>query len=120
MNGFQSRPEDDPIKIASLMIQSMFPPIKVQSKNLSTCKRIILWNLTDDNQIEFRHYGLSARQRAIHRSIKRLINKKAVPNLAKFNDVADFILHGQNSGAYSSESEVDDLPGSKIELPDDF
>jgi len=47
-----------------------------------------------------------------------------VPNLAKFNDVADFILHsrggGNQTGAYSSESEVDDLPGSKIELPDDF
>ena len=61
MNGFQSRAEDDPMKIASLMIQSMFPPIKVQSMNLSTCKRIILFNLTENNEIEFRHYGLSAR-----------------------------------------------------------
>jgi len=53
-----------------------------------------------------------------------LLNKRQVPNLAKYNDVADFILRsrggGSQSGAYSSESEVDDLPGSKIELPDDF
>jgi len=47
MNGFSSRPEGDPMKIVSLMIQSMFPPLKVQSMNLSTCKRIILFNLTD-------------------------------------------------------------------------
>jgi ribosome biogenesis protein SSF1/2 len=123
MNGFSSRPEGDPMKIVSLMIQSMFPPLKVQSMNLSTCKRIILFNLNDKNQIEFRHYGLSARQRSINRSIKKLVNKNVVPNLAKYNDIADFVLHSKNKAdmnAYSSESELDDLPGSKIELPDDF
>ena len=29
MNGFGGREENDPYKIVSLMIQSMFPPIKV-------------------------------------------------------------------------------------------
>lgn len=29
MNGFSNRPDNDPMKIASLMIQSMFPPLKV-------------------------------------------------------------------------------------------
>lgn len=46
-----------------------------------------------------------------------------MPNLAKFNDVADFVLRNQritDAGAYSSESEVEDLPGSKIVLPDDY
>ena len=61
MNGFQRLPEGDPLKLASVMIQSMFPPIKVQSMNLSTCKRVILFSLEDDNTISFRHYGLSAR-----------------------------------------------------------
>ena len=100
--------------------------------NLSTCKRVILFNLKDDNTIEFRHYGLSARQRQINRTIKKLVNKNKVPNLAGFNDIADYILHSRGAkrsassqgdndyGAYSSESELDDLPGSKITLPDDF
>jgi len=56
----------------------MFPPIKVQSMNLSACKRIVLFNLTKgpDGQdyIDFRHYGVSARQRAVNRGIKKLIN----------------------------------------------
>ena len=46
-----------------------------------------------------------------------------VPNLARYNDIADYVLHSKNrsdAGAYSSESEVDDLPGSKIQLPNDF
>jgi ribosome biogenesis protein SSF1/2 len=96
----------------------MFPPLKVQSMNLSTCKRIILFNLNDNNEIEFRHYGLSARQRQINRSIKKLVNKNAVPNLSKYNDIADYVLHAKNKGGdyngYSSESEIDDLPGSKV------
>jgi ribosome biogenesis protein SSF1/2 len=41
-----------------------------------------------------------------------------VPNLARYNDVADFIF--AKGGGYSSESEADDLPDSKIVLPDDF
>ena len=45
MNGFGSKADNDPLKIASLMIQSMFPPIKVQSMNLGACKRIVLFNL---------------------------------------------------------------------------
>jgi ribosome biogenesis protein SSF1/2 len=128
MNGFSSKAENDPLKIASLMIQSMFPPIKVQNMNLSSCKRIVLFNLVNKDGkefIEFRHYGVSARQRAVNRGIKKLVNNHKVPNLAKFNDVADFVLRNQrmnisDMGAYSSESEIEDLPGSKIVLPDDY
>lgn len=87
--------------------------------NLSSCKRVILFTLTEDGKsIEFRHYGLSARQRGINRSIKKLVNKNTVPNLAKYDDIADFILKNKNNAnamsGYSSESEIDDLPGSKI------
>ena len=85
-------------------------------------------NEEEDNIIEFRHYGVSARQRSVNRGIKKMINNTKVPNLAKYNDVADFILRnasrsgagGDSLGAYSSESEIDDLPGSKIILPDDY
>ena len=96
MNGFSNKGENDPLKLASLMIQSLFPPIKVQSMNLSTCKRIVLFNLMTSadgtETIEFRHYGVSARQRAVNRGIKKLVNNQKVPNLAKFNDIADFVL----------------------------
>lgn len=100
MNGFGGREDTDPYKICSLMLQSMFPPIKVQSMNLSTCKRIVLFNLTKDpatgeDVIEFRHYGISARQRSVNKSIKRVINNKKVPDMSRFNDLADYILHSK-------------------------
>ena len=124
MNGFGGRDDNDPYKICSLMLQSMFPPLKVQALNLSTCKRIVLFNLmidkvTGEESIEFRHYGISARQRAVNKSIKKLVNNGKVPDMSKFNDLADFILHNKSSG-FSSESEIDDLPESKIMLPEAY
>lgn len=92
--------------------------------NLSQCKRIVLFNLVTDpttgepEGIEFRHFGISARQRSINKSIKRLVNSKRVPNLARYDDLADFI-YSRGMG-YSSESEADDIPEGKIVLPEDF
>lgn len=100
MNGFGNREENDPFKLTSLMLQSMFPPIKVQSMNLSTCKRVVLFNIKnnaektegegstkEDPVLEFRHYGVSARQRAVNRGIKKLVNNSKVPNLAKYKSI---------------------------------
>jgi ribosome biogenesis protein SSF1/2 len=133
----------------------MFPPIKVATMNLSSCKRVVLFNNGKEKEgdeedeeaegkegdvIEFRHYGVSARQRAVNRAIKKLVNNQRTPNLAKFDNIADFILKnkrigttsqssshvpqagefGGGAGAYSSESEIEDLPGSKITLPEDY
>ncbi len=95
MNGFQQREENDCYKMASVMVQSLFPPIKVQNLNLTTCKLVVLFNLEEDEKgeyMEFRHYGLSARQRDINRGLKRMINNKKAPNLAKYNDIADFVM----------------------------
>lgn len=55
----------------------------------------------------------------MNKSIKKLINNKRIPDMSKFNDLADFIMHNKAS-AYSSESEIDDLPEAKITLPEDY
>ena len=75
--------------------------------------------VTGEEYIEFRHYGISARQRAVNKTIKKLVNNGKVPDMSKFNDLADFILHNKSSG-FSSESEIDDLPESKITLPEAY
>ena len=101
------------------MLQSMFPPIKVATMNLSSCKRVVLFNNgkgTDGDEedgeaegkegdvIEFRHYGVSARQRAVNRAIKKLVNNQRTPNLAKFDNIADFILKNRRIGTSSGQS----------------
>lgn len=89
--------------------------------NMSACKRVCLFDRKENGDIDFRHFGVSARQRAINRGIKRLVNKNRQPDLSRFSSIADYVMKKQrDSGAYSSESEIDDLPGSKITLPDDY
>lgn len=70
--------------------------------NLSTCKRVVLFNLVKnengDEEIEFRHYGISARQRAVNRGIKKLINNNKVPDMSGFNDLADYIMRNKSTG----------------------
>lgn len=57
----------------------------------------------------------------MNKGIKRVINSKKVPDMSRFNDLADFILHNQQkSSGFSSESEADDLPESRIVLPEDY
>ena len=34
--------------------------------------------------------------------------------------MADYIMHNKGSGGMSSESELDDLPESRIQLPEDY
>lgn len=100
--------------------------------NLSTFKRVVMFNLerdpeTGEDCIQFRHFGVSTRIRNINRGLKKIVNKNKIPNLAKYDDIADYLLSRKNrggdsnsTGAYSSESEIDDLPNSKITLPADF
>ena len=40
--------------------------------------------------------------------------------MSRFNDLADYILHNKGSGALSSDSEMDDIPESRIQLPEDY
>lgn len=47
-----------------------------------------------------------------------MINNKKVPNLSRYQDIADFIY--SRGGGYQSESEIDDIPEGKIVLPEDF
>jgi len=69
MNGFGGTGTDNEVmKLVSLMLQSLFPPIKVHEMNLSTCRRVVMFNRTgegsadpNEGEIEFRHYAVSAR-----------------------------------------------------------
>lgn len=47
------------------------------------------------------------------------MNNKKIPNLSRYNDIADYLLQ-KNAGEYTSESEADDIPESKIILPEDY
>lgn len=81
MSGFGK--EDDKgtetARIISVMLQSIFPPINVNSISLPQCKRVVLFSLTKGEaveghpaplQIEFRHYEIATRQRNVNKAVR--------------------------------------------------
>ena len=54
----------------------------------------------------------------MNKSLKNLLHFH-INDTQSLNDLADFILHNKSSG-FSSESEIDDLPESKIVLPEAY
>lgn len=64
--------------------------------------------------IEFWHYAINARTWSVAKGIKRLVNDGwKLPSLWNYEDIADLIL-GKGYQGYSSESELEDLPDSKV------
>ncbi|CCI40365.1 unnamed protein product [Albugo candida] len=104
LNNFAS-PEDH-IQLLNVMFQSIFPPIDIQTVKLSECRRVVLFNFDKEtNLIEFRQYVIRATPMGLTKSVKTLVKSK-IPNLAKLNDISEYIL-GAHGGA-TSESEIDD------------
>ena len=123
--------------LTTTIFQSLFPPISPQSTSLSSIRRVLLLNRQlprtsstldtpesgskDDGAyvINLRHYAITTRRTGLSRGIKRLNaaekmlrqnkkSKRAVPNLGKLEDVADYLLDPYAGGFTSgSETEVD-------------
>ncbi len=119
--------------LTTTIFQSLFPPISPQSTPLSSIRRVLLLNRElpkssstspsgDDGTytLNLRHYAITTKRTGLSRGIRRLNaaekmlhdrkNKRALPNLGKLEDVADYLLdpsaaaEGFTSG---SESEVE-------------
>ncbi|EGR31956.1 hypothetical protein IMG5_099180 [Ichthyophthirius multifiliis] len=122
LNGFNKQPNQNKVKnpptlaqqqIAAQMIQSMFPPLSLKKTKLSTLQRVILFSYDDEKDIvNMRHYQIKLVPSGVNRNMKKVIrNDKKVPNLSKYNSFADFVNQKNNA---MSESEIDELPDSKM------
>lgn len=112
MNGFKNKnvaPEYvEPVEIVSMLLQSFFPPLNLNSIQLKKCKRVVLFNLNinENNipEIEFRHFDIDIEKYSLKKTIANIINNKT-HDLSKFNNISDYIL--KHSG-YTSQSDNDE------------
>lgn len=116
MNGFNSNKisEDyqEPVKITAMLLQSFFPPINLNEIQLKKCKRVVLFNLTFEQNdegknipiIEFRHFDIDIEKYSMKKTISNIINNKKT-DLSKFDNISDYIL--KQSG-YTSGSDNED------------
>lgn len=102
------------------MFQSLFPQLDLVTLRLEACRRVALFAMPDPNQdiVEFRHFRVDTRVRGVSRPLRKFLNSGNLKRLSQCEDVADLVL-GAGDGA-TSDSEAEDLPGSRATLPAAF
>jgi ribosome biogenesis protein SSF1/2 len=79
LNNFTQATESH-AKLMRVTFQHMFPTINIKTVRLSECRRVVLFHLTDDGNVEIRHYAVRANPVGVSKSVKRIIEAK-IPDL---------------------------------------
>ncbi|KAI0409030.1 Brix domain-containing protein [Xylaria palmicola] len=108
--------------LTTTVFQSMFPRINPQTTPLKSIRRVLLINrepATDKEDgsfvLNFRHYAITTKAAGLSRPLRRLnaaekiLNGKngrkgGVPNLGKLEDIADFMIGGENGEGYMTDA----------------
>jgi len=117
------------------MFQGLFPPIQPHTTPLHTIKRVLLLNReppSDSNgsyTISLRHYAITTKITGVPKAIRRLYaaekllgsskseKKRALPDLSKLEDVADYMLDPSAAGYTSaSDTENDTEAENEVEV----
>lgn len=148
MNNFTTPTADADTKVpkhleslVTTVFQSLFPSINPQVTPLKSIRRVLLLNREaetgdeDDGSfiLNFRHYAITMRATDISRPLRRLnaaekllasktSRKGRLPNLGKLEDIADYMVGGENGEGYmtdaTSGSELDtDAEVEVLEAP---
>ncbi|EAT84179.1 hypothetical protein HBI56_108290 [Parastagonospora nodorum] len=109
-------------KLVTDMFQGLFPPIQPHTTPLHTIKRVLLLNREPPSEengsvtISMRHYAITTKITGVPKPLRRLYaaekllgrekKKRALPDLGKLEDVADYMLDPSAAG-YTSASDTD-------------
>ena len=88
------------LKLMRISFQNMFPAINVATVRLGDCRRVVLFNYDDEKGlVEVRHFAIKATPVGVNKKVRRLIQaNKALPNLQKIRDIADYITGTTEQG----------------------
>ncbi|XP_013107645.1 protein Peter pan [Stomoxys calcitrans] len=101
------------LKLMAHTFQNMFPAINLAEINIATIRRCVLFSYNaETNLVDMRHYSIQVVPVGLTKGVKKLVMGK-IPNLAKCEDIADFIMQDGNA----SESEAEDDENSQVVLP---
>ncbi|XP_075146020.1 brix domain-containing protein peter pan [Haematobia irritans] len=101
------------LKLMAHTFQNMFPAINLAEINIATIRRCVLFSFNPEtNLVDMRHYSIQVVPVGLTKGVKKLVMGK-IPNLAKCEDIADFIMQDGNA----SESEAEEDENSQVVLP---
>lgn len=107
-------------KLASTLMQNMFPTIDASTLKISTCRRVVLLHQCseeDGGGVELRHYVIKAAPTNMSRGVKKLLRGNKLPSLGRYSDMSEFMERG---GGYSSESGAETDEEEKVQLPQKY
>ena len=114
-NNFGDNTAPPHVKLMRITFQKMFPAVNVADVKLRDVRRVVLFNLTkneeQDDVVEVRHYAIRATPVGVDRKVRRVVrvNGNKLPDLSKLNDIADYIAGSAGLQAGDvSESEAED------------
>ncbi|KAL1311386.1 hypothetical protein AAFC00_001554 [Neodothiora populina] len=117
--------------LTTTIFQSLFAPISPQQTSLNSIKRVMLVDRVpskdDEHQfvLQLRHYAIksSTPKHSLPKALRRLENaekltraSKGLPNLGKFDDVADYILDPTAAAGFTSASESEADTDAEVEV----
>lgn len=134
-NNFGDHTAPPHVKLMRITFQNLFPQINVSTVKLKDCRRVVLFNLVDEEEpdpagerktrqiVHVRHYAVRATPVGLHRRIRRIIHNnknKALPNLNKCNDIADYLTSNAVLSDAPSDSEPEDGEEQVVQLSDQY
>ena len=113
LSGFNK--DNNEVKLMNSLFSNLFPKDDFHRKNkISKIKRIILIHYEAKTKlVEIRNYQLKRLFTGIGKGIKKIVNSDKIPDMADINDIADLF---SKDDPCISDSDVDQIPESKIEI----
>jgi ribosome biogenesis protein SSF1/2 len=133
-NNFGDASASPHVKLMRITFQNLFPAINVSTVKLSECRRVVLFNFTEEDTteeeqikgegpkrqiVQMRHFAVKATPVGVHRRVRRLIQDK-IPNLSKCQDISDYLAGDGFQSDAPSDSEPEDDPNQVMQLPDKY
>ena len=129
-NNFGDATASPHVKLMRITFQAMFPAINVSTVKLSECRRVVLFNLVEEQDeetnsnrnrqlVQVRHYAVKATPVGVHRRVRRLAQKK-LPNLNKCQDISDYLVGNAIQSDAPSDSEAEEDANNVVQLADKY
>lgn len=104
-------------QIMATMFNNLFPSLNLSAVKTTNMKRMVLINFdASKDLVELRHYYIKQNLTDMNNKLKKMINNKKLPNLSDCKDLSQYFA---GDVGYVSESDIDHLPNSKINLEED-
>jgi hypothetical protein len=104
--------EERHIRLTDIMVQNLFPAIDVDSVKLSQCRRVVLFRRDPDTgSFDLRHYVVNVKAAGLTRGIKKIVRRRKIPNLSRYDDIGEYV-----TGGGASDSEGEDGEDERVQI----